>query len=77
MKLRYINFRETISGLVYKIPVLEHNVTNPKAKIYLQSGIHASEINGIAVIRKIQEFILNENLRFHYYHLKKRNVLNH
>ena len=57
MNIRYLKLRTTVSGMEYKIPILEYKCQNPKGKVYLQSCIHGAEINGIAVIKKIQEFI--------------------
>ena len=62
--IKEIPIRTTISGLTHKISVIDYQVKDAEFTVFLQAGIHAAEMQGIAIINELHYFLKHNTLPF-------------
>jgi predicted deacylase len=52
------------SGHAYELTFYQSSASKPKARVYMQAALHGAEIQGVAVIRHLQERLARADLPF-------------
>lgn len=64
--IKEIPIRTMISGLTHKLSVIDYKVQDAQCNVFFQAGIHAAEMQGVAIINALRQFLQQNPLPFNF-----------